>query len=1316
MNSPQNLARRAASSYDFELFIVRCMRCDVISFRRHRRDDMPCLAVRAVAAFVLTGTVCLGLCDAVAFAEDRPATGPETERRFPRLTVPEGFRATLFACDPLVEYPSVIALGPESGTLFVAYDYMTGLGVDIVRRDEIRIVRDTNHDGYADESKLYAEGFNSIQGLAYHTGTVYVMHAPLLTSLKDTDGDGVADERRDLLQGLGLPPEENSNRLHSANGVVVAHDGWLYLALGDRGCDVVRPEGDRLVFRSGGILRCRPDGRDLHVFSRGLRNIYDIALDDELNVFVRDNENDGGDYMIRVCHCFHGSDHGYPYLYQERPDEARLPLADLGRGSSAGGTAYLETAFPPEYRASLFFCEWGRAVVRYRKKESHSSFAPMQEVDFAAGAADDPYGFKPTDLVVDRDGSLLVSDWGDGQRPKRGRGRIYRITFEGAPPAAATGETFSATSTLAALIKALDSPSHHVRIAAQDQIERRGEQALEAVRQALPANEIGKAGRLHAVWIVAHLGGDGAIKELLRLAENDGDQSVRAQAVRAIADVTDPVFVRHRLEAGRGDEDLCRRLASLWEGADARLRLEVLVALGRLRWSAVPTWYRQYAATSDQALSHAAMQLLRRAENWPAVLELLDVGPSSADSKPDYRTIALRALADQADETVVDGLLAGLKHESVPQHRREYLDLLTRVYQKPAAWTYWGFRPAPRPANSLAWKRTESIAMALDGALRDPDIGVRSALVRRTLREAIPVRLEQLTRWLKEDASADGVAAILAAFAARPAAEVRPSLFEIVKSVSHADQNRLAALTMLIRDLDAAGKAQLRQTADTLDEGPVLAAVIRDLANRNDGDLSSLLVARLASKHDDVRAAAAETLAQRPVAAVASQVVGLLADRDLRVRRAGATLAGKLKIRAAADNLLAAAGDSDRQMRRASLESLMTLDDSRAVAAAIEALALPEAQVAAIVYLGRFGSPQHLDAITKAADQNRSIEVLASAVATLLGWRDRPALSPAERSSLDQAIARIQGTSGLPIDWRVRGPLSPEVAKALLVEAVKPQETIAGQVDTQNWSRKLVGGPDASVRLDAKPDADNSVWLAVTDLFVEQPTEVEVLATVNVALKVWLDGQIVFEHVAPAEKGRTDHTFGAKFAAGTHRLLVELSARPEAEFRLRIRTKSSKAEHERLIKMVLEGTGDLARGRELFLNAEKSQCVKCHRLGDQGGRIGPDLTGIGSRFSRIHLVESVLEPSRTIAPSYETLAVALVSGQVVIGVKSSETKTQLVVGDNQGKIHEISKADIDELRTQSQSTMPDGLEQRLTGKDLLDLIEFLSSLKKPQPE
>ncbi|MEX2026371.1 MAG: PVC-type heme-binding CxxCH protein, partial [Pirellulaceae bacterium] len=521
-----------------------------------------------------------------------PQTGPETEKRFPALVVPDGFRATLFACDPLIEYPSAIAVGPREkpGSVFVAIDYLTGLGTEIVRRDEIRLIEDTDADGYADKATVVADGFNSIMGLTYHGGTLYVMHSPFLTSLADTDGDGRADARQDLLHGLGLSPEENDVRLHCANGLVMGHDGWLYLALGDHGCDVPRPEGDRLVYHGGGILRCRPDGRDLHVFASGLRNIYDVALDDELSVFVRDNENDGGDYKIRVCASFHGADHGYPYLYDERPDEALPPLADLGLGSSAGGAAYLEQQFPQEYRGNLFFCEWGRSVVRYAPKRQAASFAPLAEIQFAAGATSDPYGFKPTDLIVDRDGSLVVADWCDGQRPKRGRGRIYRIRRA---DAAAVAHTPTPQS-LDGLLVQLNSESYYLRHEAQDAIAATGASGLEAVRQALTGKgRLNVHGRMHAVWILALDGQQASRDKLIEMAGHDADLRVQVQAVRALADLYDPVLAKHRLAAGPADAAVAAQLAALSNGQDQCLLLEIVVALGRLKWSGAPDWLRK---------------------------------------------------------------------------------------------------------------------------------------------------------------------------------------------------------------------------------------------------------------------------------------------------------------------------------------------------------------------------------------------------------------------------------------------------------------------------------------------------------------------------------------------------------------------------------------------------------------------------------------------------------------------------------------------------------------------------------------------------
>jgi len=1273
------------------------------------------------AAIVFSAILCLPFGLQPALAGEKALTGPETEKRFPPLIVPDGFQATLFACDPLVEYPSVISIGPNQGTLYVAYDYMTGLGVEIVKRDEVRLVSDSDGDGYADTSQRYAGGFNSIQGLAYHAGSVFVMHAPLLTALRDADGDGVADVRRDLFGGLGLPPEENSNRLHCANGVVVGHDGWLYLALGDRGCDVQRPEGDRLLFREGGILRCRPDGRDLHVFASGLRNIYDVALDEELNVFVRDNENDGGDYMIRVCHSFHGADHGYPYLYRERPAEAISPLADLGRGSSAGGTAYLETAFPNEFRSSLYFCEWGRAIVRYGKKRSGSSFAPMQEADFAAGSPNDPYGFKPTDLVVDYDGSLLVSDWCDGQRPKRGRGRIYRISVTEASETAPAVINTTENTTDDVLIELLDSTSYHQRFAAQVVIEQQfkgdgdgGQKTMERLRASIKKRVLSARGRLHAVWIIARCGGDAAIDDLLDLAQHDPDPGVRAQAVRAVADLADPVLIGHQIAAGRGDEQIAVRLAELVKDADARVVLEVLVALGRLHWTGAPDWLSQHWKGGDSALAHAAMQLLRRSDNWPAVLALLDVPDRSEAVPRGLRGLALQALAEQAEESVVDGIINRWQNESDPNRRGEYVDLLSRVYKKPAPWVYWGFRPAPRPANTVAWERTDRIGKTLDRALADTDHSVRIRALQRMRRENVLIPLAALSDWLRSETNSARVAAILEAVQTYPADRIRSLLAEIIASKSRTDQNRLTAIGLLKRGMNENNEDQLIDLADATEDGPVLAAILVEIGSRPRVSGNRLLLNKLDSQKPEVRAAALEALGRRKVDGASSRILSLLDDRDLRVRRVAASVAGVLGVQSAVAPLLMTAGGDDSELRRASLESLHQLNEPSAVSLAVDALERPETQLAALSYLADFGGPPQLGPVSEIAATNRSIEVLTAVVRVLSSWRENQQSGSQNRPMIDKALAELQGDSGFPLLWSTIGPITDDEAKSMIETINRSDDRDIVSTGSDRWQHAFSAGTDAVVNLEpAKGGSGGIAWLGLIDLDTGKPMQAQFLASSDGTFQMWINGKLAHSRDKAESFQPNSDRFDATLVEGINRLLVKVvtdSTTPQ--FHVRFRPKSSQAEHERLTRLVLDGGGNVERGQKLFANVEKSLCLKCHLMGKQGGRIGPDLTGIGSRYSRIHLIESILEPSRTVAPSYGTTLVVLNSGKVLTGVKTAETPETLTLGDKDGKSQVIPRSEIEERRVDRQSTMPDGLEKRMTDRELTDLIAFLTSQKK----
>ena len=1207
----------------------------------------------------------------VAFAgSGKPRTGPATEKRFPPLQLPAGFKATLFACDPFIEYPSAIAVGPRAGSLFVAVDYMTGLGTDIIRRDEIRLIEDTDGDGYADKSTVFAAGFNSIQGLAYYDGTIFVMHAPYLTSLKNKGGKGV--ERRDVLSGLGLPPEKNPVRLHCANGVVVGHDGWLYLALGDHGCDVKRPEGDRLVLEGGGILRCRPDGRDLHVFATGLRNIYDVALDADLNVFVRDNENDGGTYMIRVCHSFFGADHGYPYLYEERPSLALPPLADLGLGSSAGGLCYLETAFPEEYRGNLFFCEWGRAVMRYRTKPIGSSFAPLKEITFAAGAAGDPYGFRPTDLVVDQDGAMFVSDWADGQRPKRGRGRIYRITYAGAKQQRER-------------MARLDSESYYERVAAQETLERAGRKKMSSVRETMNQNKLAILGRMHVVWALADCGGPKVVNDLLTVIESDPEPRVQVQAIRAIADLTDPVLVKHRLDAGPGDAEVAKKLANLGTGRDPRVIREIVIALGRLRWTDAPQWISKNLGKMDAALEHAAMQTLRRSQNWAAILKLLD------GNEP-IRELALRSVSGIYNTEVVDGLLERLRKETVLDRRRAYADSLSRVYKKPGPWVYWGYRPPPRPANMVAWERTKAIEKTLDRALADPDRTVRLDTLKRMRREKVPVRLETLQDWLSEDYHAERVAAILDCLPDYPFSLRRKALVNVITNTKHASSNRLKALNQIASQ----GDPGLLEIASGLDDGPVLAEFLRLLGKRPNLPSTPLLLKKTTSPEPLVRAAAMQALADLGNKEGVAKVALLLKDKDVRVRRAAAHAAAALNVRDTAKLLVTMAAETDTGLRCACLHSLRLLQEPGAVPPAVRSLGNLETQLPALRYLERFGDKNQADAVVAAAKSNPTAEVVPLVCQMISRWN---------HPDLDRKLADLQGTTGLLARWTAVGPLPGKTASSII------ERWANGAAAEESWQIIFAKGSEGRVHIPAQKKGD-MVWLAHTSFNLSKSANIQFLGTANGGLQIWIDGKSVYKRDQARSFVPDSERFEAALAKGGHRLLVAITGPQElAVFHLRFRAKSSSADHERLTQAALSNPGNAERGRKLFFDVAKSQCLKCHRLKDQGERIGPDLTGIGNRFGRIHIIESILQPNRWIAPGYETIRVELKNGTSVIGTRIAETADTLTLGDQQGQKHVLRISNIESRRTLAGSTMPEGLERQLTQEEFVDLVGFLAGQK-----
>ncbi|HZW31782.1 MAG TPA: HEAT repeat domain-containing protein, partial [Isosphaeraceae bacterium] len=158
--------------------------------------------------------------------------------------------------------------------------------------------------------------------------------------------------------------------------------------------------------------------------------------------------------------------------------------------------------------------------------------------------------------------------------------------------------------------------------------------------------------------------------------------------------------------------------------------------------------------------------------------------------------------------------------------------------------------------------------------------------------------------------------------------------------------------------------------------------------------------------------------------------------------------------------------------------------------------------------------------------------------------------------------------------------------------------------------------------------------------------------------------------------------------------------------------RSTAAAVEALRQFAMRHDGDPRRGEEIFFDPKGVGCGRCHCASGQGtATIGPDLTGLASKYNRAELIRSVLEPSSRIAPGYQPAIVALRGGKVVTGVVRAETKEMLELADAEAKVVRIPKRDIEVRRSGAVSIMPEHLADSLTPIEFTDLISFLASLK-----
>ncbi|MCA9136424.1 MAG: c-type cytochrome, partial [Planctomycetales bacterium] len=447
--------------------------------------------------------------------------------------------------------------------------------------------RDTDGDGRADESKVFCE-VDAPRGLVWDHDRLYLMHPPNLSAFIDHDGDGVADEQKTLVKNLAFGYDKRPAD-HTTNGVSMGVDGWLYIAGGDFGfIDAEGTDGRKLTHRGGGVIRVRPDGTGLEIYSTGTRNILEVAISPTMDLFARDNTNDGGGWDVRLHHFTGMDDHGYPRLYKNFNDECVQPLADYGGGSGCGAT-YIDEPGMGNWNNAPFTADWGTgSLYRHSVQPSGATFKETSP----------PQSFikvtRPTDADVDGNSRVYCASWRGATFNWAGPNVGYIVCVRPVDFRPDPMPDFQ-NATDRELIGLLDSPSYRRRLAAQRELVRRGNPAQRLLL------DRGVAQRNDSRNLVEHLQSTATDQECID-ALGHSDALVVHTAVRVLADRKASDACLQAIESEQLAAPALRALAMMHQvdvvdglidhlpSAKSNLRPRILAALCRLcnqegRWN-----------------------------------------------------------------------------------------------------------------------------------------------------------------------------------------------------------------------------------------------------------------------------------------------------------------------------------------------------------------------------------------------------------------------------------------------------------------------------------------------------------------------------------------------------------------------------------------------------------------------------------------------------------------------------------------------------------------------------------------------------------
>ncbi len=1237
-----------------------------------------------------------------AAARQPQATPPAPRPAPPKLPrVAEGWRITEVAAAPDILYPTAIACAPD-GTVYLGQDPMDMPGPPTEPLDSVVAVRGR---GPQRRITVFADRLYAVMGLEWFDGALYVVHPPYLSRFRDTDGDGRADERVDLVTGLGpAVPAFNGINDHVASGVRLGMDGFLYVSVGDKGIPrAVGKDGRTVQLHGGGVVRVRPDGSDLEVFCTGLRNPLSTMLTAADDVFTYGNDDDSKKWPNELAHCIDGGHYGYPYQFLAAPRKCLPVVAGQVGGAGTQGICYEEDGLPRRFRGDLFVTDWGlQRLFRYEIEPNGGTFRLKRprEVVVEPGEVSD---FRPFALVPTPGGErLLLVDWACGGWLAKGpkTGRLYELTWVGDAPAARRPRG-SDSDRLETQVEFLNHPARAERLRAQRAISCLGDKATPALKALLQGGGDAVA-RRHAVWALDAIKTAGA-RRAIRGALGDAVPDVRRQAARALGT--------------RRDRASARALVSLLRDRDAAVRREAAIALGRIGDPATAAALLDALDEGDAFVAWSVRAALRRIGRW----DEKGLTQALTDPRPRVRDNALLAVEDVYDPAVVRVLARVARSAPEGDRRQEVVRVLAGLYRRYPPWdgNWFGTNPlAGRfPEKTQPW---DAAAMAqvtgtLAAVLRDDsDAQVRREAIAGLAADGV-VGLPALRGQLSRESNADNRRALAVALGRLQDREAAPLLADLLTDGRQPLAVRQAAAESLGALGTAPALAHLRALLGAKAEGALRAQALVALGRAGAID-GATLAPFLGHPSATLRVAALEALQARGSAEpeLARAVLPLLNDKAPAVRDAAVAAAGALNLRAAIPRLVALA--ADEPTRAQALAALARLPDPRGLDAYLAGLTdrnpdLRRACQRALLAVRDLVGVELERRVRQKKVADAALPAVERVLTRFTPLRDWQVVGPFARTNpplfqrdepIDFAAAHT-GPNGITVRWRPRR--GEDGTGRVLLEPFK-----AGAGDRGGFGYDASGSPDlnayACAEIDAPAERDALLLVGSSGSVSVRLNGREVLSYSNFAGRAYAPGSDLVR--VRLRRGRNRLVVHSRQGIGTWCFSVQVSDPAQTLFA----ANRGPSALEDLRAFALKNDGSAARGARLFLDGRGVGCVKCHAVEGKGGTVGPDLAGLAAKYDRAEIITSVLEPSKRIATGYQPVLIATTRGKVLTGLVRAETADRLDLVDADGKVVRVNKADIDERRVSDVSIMPVGLVDTLRPEEFADLVAYLLSLKQ----